>query len=59
LDAVGRPLPAWSGCFRLAANDIFVLSAGPDSFDSRYIGPVDRAQVVGSAQPVWVRQAAD
>jgi conjugative transfer signal peptidase TraF len=58
LDTVGRPLPAWSGCFRLAANDIFVLSADPDSFDSRYMGPIDRAHVVGIAQPVWVRQAA-
>ena len=58
LDAVGRPLPAWSGCFRLAASDIFVLSADPDSFDSRYMGPIDRAHVVGIAQPVWVRQAA-
>jgi conjugative transfer signal peptidase TraF len=58
LDAVGRPLPAWSGCFRLAANDIFVLSADPDSFDSRYMGPIDRAHVLGLALPVWVRQAA-
>jgi type IV secretory pathway protease TraF len=33
LDAVGRPLPAWFGCFRLAADDVFVLSADPDSFD--------------------------
>jgi conjugative transfer signal peptidase TraF len=58
-DAIGRTLPAWSGCFRLADNDIFVLSADPDSFDSRYLGPIDRAHVVGIAQPVWVRQAAD
>jgi type IV secretory pathway protease TraF len=58
LDAVGRPLPAWSGCFRLARNDIFVLSADPDSFDSRYLGPIDRAHVLGLALPVWVRQAA-
>ena len=58
LDAVGRPLPAWSGCFRLAASDIFVLSADPDSFDSRHMGPIDRTHVVGIAQPVWVRQAA-
>jgi conjugative transfer signal peptidase TraF len=56
-DAAGRTLPAWSGCFRLAANAIFVLSADPDSFDGRYMGPIDRAHVVGIAQPVWVRQA--
>ena len=39
-------------------DDIFVLSADPDSFDSRYMGPIDRAHVVGFALPVWVRQAA-
>jgi conjugative transfer signal peptidase TraF len=58
VDAAGRSLPAWSGCFRLAADQIFVLSADPDSFDSRYMGPIDRAHIVGIAQPVWVRQAA-
>jgi type IV secretory pathway protease TraF len=57
LDAVARPLPAWSGCFRLAADQVFVLSADPDSFDSRYTGPIARAHIVGVAQPVWVRQA--
>jgi conjugative transfer signal peptidase TraF len=55
LDAAGRSLPAWSGCFRLRTNDIFVLSADPDSFDSRYMGPIDRADVVGFALPIWVR----
>jgi type IV secretory pathway protease TraF len=58
LDALGRPLPVWSGCFRLAVDQIFVLSADPDSFDSRYMGPINRAHVLDSAQPVWVRQAA-
>ena len=57
-DAAGRPLPAWSGCFRLTADQIFVLSADPDSFDSRYTGPIAQAHVMGLAQPVWVRQAA-
>ena len=56
LDAAGRPLPAWSGCFKLGASDIFVLSADPDSFDSRYMGPIDRADVLGFALPIWVRQ---
>jgi type IV secretory pathway protease TraF len=56
LDAEGRSLPAWSGCFKLGANEIFVLSAVPDSFDSRYMGHIDRADVVGFALPIWVRQ---
>jgi conjugative transfer signal peptidase TraF len=58
LDAAGRSLPVWSGCFRLGATDIFVLSAVPGSFDGRYIGPIDHAHVMGFALPVWVRQAA-
>jgi conjugative transfer signal peptidase TraF len=57
LDAAGRSLPAWSGCFRLRATDIFVLSADPGSFDSRYLGPIDPAHVLGFALPIWVRQA--
>jgi type IV secretory pathway protease TraF len=56
LDAAGRSLPAWSGCFKLGASDIFVLSADPDSFDSRYTGPIARGSVVGFALPIWVRQ---
>jgi conjugative transfer signal peptidase TraF len=55
LDTVGRQMPAWSGCFRLRASDIFVLSTDPDSFDSRYMGPIDRVHVLGLAQPAWVR----
>jgi type IV secretory pathway protease TraF len=57
-DAKGRPMPAWSGCFRLGPLHIFLLSADPDGFDSRYMGPIDRAHVVGFALPIWVRQAA-
>jgi len=57
-DAAGRPLPDWNGCFRIAPTQIFVLSADSDSFDSRYIGPIDRGNVVGIALPVWVRASA-
>jgi conjugative transfer signal peptidase TraF len=56
-DTAGRSLPAWSGCVRLGASDIFVLAADPDSFDSRYVGPIDRTDVVGFALPIWVRQS--
>jgi conjugative transfer signal peptidase TraF len=57
LDAAGRSLPTWSGCFRLRANEILVLSADPGSFDSRYMGPIDRGHVAGFALPIWVRQS--
>ena len=52
-DALGRPLPVWSGCVILSADRVFVLSEDPDSFDSRYFGPVERHHVLGTAVPVW------
>jgi type IV secretory pathway protease TraF len=55
-DERGRPLLHWSGCIMLAAGQIFMLSAAPDSFDSRYFGPIDRSHLVGAARPVWVNQ---
>jgi conjugative transfer signal peptidase TraF len=57
-DPAGRLLPSWSGCFRLAPTDIFVVSHEPGSFDSRYFGPVERRHIVGMAVPVWVRTPA-
>ncbi|MGE0853849.1 MAG: S26 family signal peptidase [Hyphomicrobiaceae bacterium] len=55
-DERGRPLLHWSGCTTLAAGQVFVLSAAPDSFDGRYFGAIDRSQVLGAARPVWVNQ---
>jgi conjugative transfer signal peptidase TraF len=57
-DPAGRLLPSWSGCFRLAPTDIFVVSYEPGSFDSRYVGPLERRHIVGTAMPVWVRTRA-
>lgn len=53
LDARQRPLPRWQGCRRLMPSQLFVLSTVPGSFDSRYVGPIDRDHVVGTAVPVW------
>ncbi|MBB4267879.1 conjugative transfer signal peptidase TraF [Roseospira visakhapatnamensis] len=53
-DAAGRPLPRWSGCRRLADGEVFLLMAdAPDSFDSRYFGPVPSASVMGRLVPLW------
>jgi conjugative transfer signal peptidase TraF len=52
-DAAGRPLSAWHGCRELVNTELFLLSAHPASFDSRYFGPVDGVQVVGRARPLW------
>jgi conjugative transfer signal peptidase TraF len=55
-DGLGRPLPHWTGCITLAAGQVFLLSTAPDSFDSRYFGPVDSAHVLGAAHPIWSKQ---
>lgn len=53
-DRFGRPLPHWSGCRRLARNQLVLIApALRASFDSRYFGPVDRAHVIGRAVPLW------
>jgi conjugative transfer signal peptidase TraF len=55
-DRQGRPLPLWSGCRLLNAGEIFLLMADvPDSFDSRYFGPVQRSAAVGRLVPLWLQ----
>jgi conjugative transfer signal peptidase TraF len=56
-DSAGQPLPRWSGCISLGMAQIFVLSADPDSFDSRYIRAVNHRDVLGAAVSVWVRRS--
>ena len=48
-----RPMPVWRGCQVLKPGDLFLLSTPPDSFDSRYVGPVAQAQVIGRAKALW------
>ncbi len=50
-DSANRPLPSWSGCRVLAADEIFLVGDTGDSFDSRYWGPVRIKDVEG----VWRR----
>lgn len=54
-DRLGRPLPSWQQCHRLAPDELFLLSVtNPASFDSRYFGPVSASTVIGVAHPVWL-----
>ena len=51
-DKLHRALPIWKACKALTPTQYFVLGQHRDSFDSRYFGPVDRSQVVGTAFPM-------
>lgn len=54
VDSRSRTLPIWSGCHRLARNEVFLLNANvSDSFDGRYFGVLPRSSVIGRAVPVW------
>lgn len=52
-DRFARLLPVWRGCRILRRGELFLLADNPDSFDSRYFGPIDVGQVAGVATPVW------
>jgi conjugative transfer signal peptidase TraF len=53
-DHANRPLPAWQGCHRLNASEVFLLNpARPDSFDGRYFGMVPRESVMAKAEALW------
>lgn len=55
-DSKGRPLPAWSGCRTLLANDVLLLMAKVrSSFDGRYFGPTPASDIVGRLHPIWTR----
>jgi len=53
-DSQRRPLPWWQECRRLDRGQYFLLNVPPDSFDSRYFGPVERSAIVGTATPLWL-----
>ena len=56
-DRRGRPLPVWSGCRQLAADQVFLMNRqSRDSFDGRYFGPVPADTIVGRADPIWLQK---
>lgn len=58
VDRFGRPLPVWSGCYRLGHPDIFLLNAdAPGSLDGRYFGPLPARLIVGKATQVLTWRA--
>ncbi|GGL35850.1 S26 family signal peptidase [Caulobacter rhizosphaerae] len=58
-DRLGRTLPHWRGCRRLVAGEYFVFSSRiPNSFDSRYYGPVTAGDVIGVYKPLLAGKGA-
>jgi conjugative transfer signal peptidase TraF len=54
-DRHGVFLPQWKGCRRLGAGEWFAYSDRiPNSFDSRYYGPIRTDQVIAVYRPLWV-----
>jgi conjugative transfer signal peptidase TraF len=52
-DPRGGLLPQWRGCRALGKGEYFVFSDRiPNSFDSRYYGPVKTSEIVGVFEPV-------
>lgn len=57
-DRLGRDLPHWQGCHRLAAGEVFLMNpAVPDSLDGRYFGPLPLSAITARLQPIWIPRA--
>jgi type IV secretory pathway protease TraF len=52
-DRRGEPLPGWTGCRRLGADELLVVGDTAASFDSRYFGPVRSAEIQGVYREIW------
>ena len=52
VDKMHRVLPVWKGCKALSSTQYFVIGQRRDSFDSRYLGPIKKRQVMGTAFPL-------
>jgi len=53
-DATGLGVPVWKGCETLAPDEVVLYGRTPDSYDSRYLGPVRARDLWGFYRPVWV-----
>lgn len=48
-DSFGRDLPSWQGCVVLGEDQLFLMTAHPDSLDGRYFGPAEIHDLDGVA----------
>ncbi|WP_206455674.1 S26 family signal peptidase [Aurantimonas marina] len=53
-DRLGRAMPDWQGCHRIAAGEVFLMNPDvSDSLDGRYFGPLPASSIIGRAVPLW------
>jgi conjugative transfer signal peptidase TraF len=59
-DHLGRALPTWQGCRRIALGELFLMNwSVRDSLDGRYFGPLPTSTVIGRAIPLWTDEQGD
>lgn len=59
-DRLGRDLPVWQGCQRIAEGEIFLMNwSVEDSLDGRYFGPISERSIIGRAIPLWTDEDGD
>jgi len=59
-DRMGRELPIWQGCRRIADGDLFLMNSSvSDSLDGRYFGPIPARTVIGKATPLYTDEDGD
>jgi conjugative transfer signal peptidase TraF len=59
-DHLGRSLPVWQGCHRIAEGELFLMNwSVRDSLDGRYFGPLPTSTVIGQATPLWTDEEGD
>lgn len=53
-DTLGRPMPIWQGCQRIAGSEVFLMNRDArNSLDGRYFGPIPTNSIIGAAVPLW------
>lgn len=59
-DSLGRDLPVWQGCRRVADGEVFLMNPEVhDSLDGRYFGPLPASAVIGRAIPLYTDEDGD
>jgi conjugative transfer signal peptidase TraF len=55
-DSQGRPMNPWpAGTYPVYVDQVWLFSTwSPNSFDSRYVGPISVDTIIARAKPVWV-----